>query len=188
MGYVILILVGGFLIWWIMTYNGLIAKNNQKKNAFASIDVQLKKRHDLIPNLVETVKGYMAHERQVLEEVTRLRSEARRSALSSPERMEAESQISARLGEINLRAEAYPDLKASENFLHLQRLLAEIEEQISASRRAYNGAVMEINNAIEMFPSSIVAKTMPLEKGPFFQATSIERENPGVHLHPPTAS
>ena len=182
MAYTLLALLGIILLWFILTYNGLIAKRNQMANAFASIDVNLKKRHDLIPNIVETVKGFMKHERELLESVTQLRQDARSASSDSKERFGAEKQLTAQLGEINLRAEAYPELKSSENFLQLQRLLAEIEEQISAARRAYNGAVMEINNGIEMFPSSIVAGFMKLERGESFEALSGERENVSIDM------
>lgn len=170
------------LLWFVLTYNSLVAKRNQMANAFASIDVNLKKRHDLIPNVVEAVKGYMTHERELLESVMRLRQKARTTPELSSTRFDAEKQITAQLGEINVRAEAYPELKAGENFMHLQRLLAEIEEQISAARRAYNAAVMDLNNGIEMFPSALVAGMMNLERGEFFEAVAAERGHLSVKL------
>lgn len=183
MSYVLIAIPVILLIWFVLIYNSLIARRNQMANAFASIDVNLKKRHDLIPNVVETVKGYMKHERELLENVTRLRRKARAAPNLSPARFDAEKQITAQLGEINMRAEAYPELQSSENFLHLQRLLAEIEEQVSASRRAYNAAVMELNNGMEMFPSSLVAGMMALERGEFFEAVAAERGNVSVKIH-----
>ncbi len=184
MSYVLIAIPVFLLLWFVLTYNGLIAKRNQMANAFSSIDVNLKKRHDLIPNVVGAVKGFMNHERELLEKVTQLREQARAASKMSPQRFDLEKQITGCLGEINMRAEAYPDLKSGENFLQLQRLLAEIEEQISAARRAYNSAVMEINNGIEMFPSSIVAGMMKMERGESFEAVAAERGNVSVKLNP----
>lgn len=180
--YILIALPVLILFWFILTYNGLIAKRNQMGNAFSSIDVNLKKRHDLIPNVVATVKGFMNHEKDLLEGVTRLRESARSANGMTPERFETEKQITGYLSEINLWAEAYPDLKSSENFLQLQRLLAEVEEQISAARRAYNSAVMEINNGIEMFPSSIVANMAHIKRGQPFEAVAAERGQVSVKL------
>lgn len=176
------IVVGIPLIWYALTYNGLVAKRNQCRNAFSSIDVNLAKRHDLIPNIVAAVKGYMAHEHETLERLTALRSEARSLPPDSPARFAAEGGIADGLAHITMRAEAYPDLKTSENFLHLQRLLAEVEEQISAARRAFNAAVMDLNNSIEMFPSSLVANSMNLKRQEPFEALASSRTNVTVQL------
>jgi LemA protein len=170
------------LLWFLLTYNGLIALRNRCKNAASSIDVNLKKRHDLIPSLVSAVKGFMTHERDVLEQVTRLREQAMHSPGLTPQRMVMENRITALLGQIQMRSEAYPELKSGENFLHLQRSLTELEEQISAARRSYNAAAESFNNKVEMIPSSIVARMMNFEQQPFFEAAAGERANIEVAL------
>ena len=143
-------------------YNGLVARRNAAHNAFASLDANLQKRFDLIPNLVATVKGYMTHERDTLEALTRLREQGSRAQNEG-----ASAQL---IGQIMARAEAYPDLKASANFLHLQRTLNEIEEQISASRRAFNATVADYNNAVETFPGSLLASSFGFSKRDFYAA------------------
>lgn len=163
------------LLWWVGTYNGFVAKRNQARSALSGIDVQFKKRHDLVPNLVEAVKGIMQHERDLLTKLTELRESAACRPIDSGERAGLENAISSTLRTVSARAEAYPELKSSQNFLHLQRALTEIEEQISAARRAYNGAVEIFNNALEMFPSSFVGQSMGLVKLAFFEAGEEER-------------
>ncbi len=184
MEFLFLIVVGGgffiALLWLLFTYNGFISKRNRAKTALSSIDVNLKKRHDLIPNLVGAVKGYMKHEAGVLERVTQLREQAIATPADDPGRAVIERQIGAFLGAINVRVEAYPDLKASDNVMHLQRTLTEIEEQISAARRAYNAAVESFNNAAEMFPSRIIAGMMSLKPMSFFEAVETDRVPPAV--------
>lgn len=180
--------VGGALfivmIWYLITYNGFISKENRVKNAFASIDVNLTKRHTLIPNLVGCCEGYMTHERELLEEVTRLRGQAaeQSGAGMAPGRMAVEGLLGGALGRLMIRAEAYPDLKAGENFMHLQRTLTEIEEQISAARRSYNAAVEQFNNACQMIPSSFVAASMGKTTKPYFEAGDDERQAVKVSL------
>jgi len=173
LGYVALSLV---VIVIILLYNSLISKKNQVENIFGSIDVLLTKRRDLIPNLVESVKAYMKHEKELLENITSLRS---RSLLTTneEEKMNLENQISAMLGRILVNIENYPQLKANENVMHLQMTLAEIEEQISAARRAYNQAVTDYNNAIEMIPTNILAKFMGYKKKAVFEISESERKN-----------
>jgi len=171
-----LVLVGVLAIWCFMTYNGFIAKRNQVRSALSSIDVNLKLRHDLIPNLIESVKGYMKHEKELLTELTSLREQAAASGLNEAQRFELEGKLGAALQGIRLRAEAYPELKASDSFVHLQKSLAEVEAQLSASRRAYNSSVERFNNAVEMFPSSIIAGMMSLGQMEFFEATDTERD------------
>ena len=173
LGYVALSLV---VIVIILLYNSLISRKNQVENIFGSIDVLLKKRRDLIPNLVESVKAYMKHEKELLENITSLRS---RSLLTTneEEKMNLENQISAMLGRILVNIENYPQLKANENVMHLQMTLAEIEEQISAARRAYNQAVTDYNNAIEMIPTNILAKFMGYKKKAVFEISESERKN-----------
>jgi len=172
----ILAIAGVFLI---TTYNSLIARKNQIDYAQGSIDALLKKRYDLIPNLVATVKGYATHERELLEKVTELRSRIGQ-AKNDDERMGLEGQMSGLLGRLLVQLEAYPDLKANQNFLQLQATLNEIEEQISAARRAYNAAVVEFNNAIEMFPSNLVAGWMGLKRRKVFEVEESEAAAPNV--------
>ena len=172
----ILLAVGAVIfLWWMATYNGFIAKRNQARSALSAIDVQFKKRHDLVPNLVETVKGIMVHERELLTKLTQLRESAASSSIDAGDRVGLEQALSSTLRTVSARAEAYPQLQSSQNFLHLQHALTEIEEQISAARRAYNGAVETFNNALEMFPSSFVGQSMSLEKLTFFAAAEEEK-------------
>ncbi len=161
-------------------YNSLIANKNQVKNAFAGMDVQLKKRYDLIPNIVASVQEYVEHERETLVKLTELRAKAMSPNVSDTEKIEFAQETQKLLGGIMVAVENYPDLKANENFLQLQRTLNEIEEQIAAARRFYNTAVMELNNAIEMFPSSIVAGMMNLRQEKMFEAAEQERQNVNV--------
>src|SRR5437660_1687155 len=137
-----------------LTFNSLIAKKNQVRNSFGSLDAFLKKRHDLIPNLVEATRGYMQYERGVLNDLVELRSQARGGGLSSAAAVDVENRITAAFGKVFAVAEQYPDLKASEPILKLQASLNDIEEEIAAARRAYNAAVTDYNNAVEMFPTN----------------------------------
>ncbi len=154
----------------IALFNSLIAKKNQVRSVFATVDAMLKKRYDLIPNLVATVKGYAAHERQTLEEITGLREQAVSPAAQPDQKRLIDGRMSRLLGGLMARVENYPQLKASSNFMHLQRTLTELEEQISAARRAYNAAVQEYNNAVEMFPGNIVAGMMNYKRQDFFES------------------
>jgi len=165
---------------FIVIFNGLVVKRNRVENAFASIDVLLKKRYDLIPNLVATVKGYATHERAVFSEITRLRAEALKERPRTDRAVELNNRISELLFGIMGVVEAYPELKANENFLQLQRALNEVEEQISAARRAYNAAVMDLNNAVQMFPGSVVAGMTGFGTRRFFEAAGAERSVPRV--------
>jgi len=171
-----LAIVGAFLV---LTYNGLIARKNQIDYAQGAIDALLKKRFDLIPNLVATVKEYATHERELLEKVTELRSRIGQ-ARSDDERLGLEGQMSGLLGRLLVQLEAYPDLKANQNFLQLQAALNEIEEQIAAARRAFNAAVIDLNNAIEMFPSNLVAGWMGLRRRRVFEVAEGEETTPNV--------
>ena len=169
-----------FLIF-IAFYNGLVAKRNMAKNAFATIDVMLKKRHDLIPNLVATVKNYMTHEKDLLTKVTELRSQAMNDqGKSTNDRVNTENQISATLSKIILSVENYPALKADKSFEHLQRSLNETEEQISAARRTFNAAVTELSNSIEMFPSSVIASIAGFKQMELLSTPENERKNVDV--------
>jgi len=161
-------------------YNGLVRLRNMVRDAWAQIDVQLKRRHDLIPNLVETVKGYMHHERETLESVTKARAAAA-GATSIPDRMQAEQGLTAALGRLFAVAEAYPDLKANQNFLGLQEELAATENRIGFARQFYNDAVMHYNNKTQMFPGNIIAGMFHFTPEQFFQLESAEeREAPKV--------
>jgi len=173
------VVVFAALVFFVM-YNSLVGKKNQVENAFAGMDTMLKKRYDLIPNLVATVKQYMTHEADTLTKVTELRAKATSGTLSSDEKVDLNNRLGKMLGGIMVAVEAYPDLKASENFQQLQRSLNEIEEQLSASRRAFNASVMDFNNAVEMFPTNIVAGMMGYTRRRMFEIPESERENPNV--------
>lgn len=168
------------LLWLIFVYNGFVACRNRMRHAMSGIDVQLKKRHDLIPQLVRTVQGYMQHEREVLERVTALRSDAQSHTLDQSSRIQSEQRIGSCIGLIRARAEAYPELRASAQFTMLMRSLNEIEEQISAARRSYNAAVERLNNMVESFPSNIVARMFGFSLADFFAAVESDRANPDV--------
>lgn len=164
----------------VFIYNGLIRKKNEVTNAFGGIDVQLKKRYDLIPNLVATVQQYAIHEKELLEKVTQLRAQAIGGNLTNDEKVAIDNQISGSLRSIMVAVENYPDLKASENFLNLQRTLNEVESQISAARRAYNAAVTNFNNGIETFPGNLMASMMNLSRKQVFEIPETERQTVNV--------
>ena len=165
----------------IFMYNSLIGKKNQVNNSFASIDVLLKKRYDLIPNLVASVKNYMKHEKGTLTEITELRAQAMSGNISPDQQVDLNNKISRALSGIMVAVENYPDLKANENFLQLQAAMNEVEEQISAARRAYNAAVTDYNNAIEMFPTNILASMMAYKPKTLFEIAEAERKNINVN-------
>ncbi len=176
---IILIIVAVVIIWLIGSYNRLITLKNRAKEAWSDIDVQLKRRHDLIPNLVETVKGYAAHEREIFEKVTQARAAAM-NANGLKEKGEAENMLSSTLKSLFAVAENYPDLKASTNFLELQRDLRDTEDKIQAARRFYNGNVRDLNIQIETFPANMVANLFNFGKMDFFQVEEGEKEVPSV--------
>jgi len=180
--YIVIGIVVLLIIFFIATYNGLIRLRNQLRNAWAQIDVQLKRRYDLIPNLVETVKGYMKHERETLEAVTKARNLAQ--SLASGDvgaRSKAEGELSGALARLLAVAENYPDLKANQNFLALQEELTSTENKISFSRQYYNDSVLKLNNKVQMFPSNVVASMTGFKLGEFFEVTAAEeREAPKV--------
>jgi LemA protein len=163
-------------------YNGLVRLRNRVKNAWAQIDVQLKRRFDLIPNLMETVKGYMHHERETMEAVTQARAAVQQATGGgAAARGQAEGALGAALGRLFAVAEAYPDLKANQNFLALQEELTSTENKISFSRQYYNDSVLQFNNKIQMFPSNIVAGMFNFKEDEFFEVTVPEqREAPKV--------
>lgn len=175
---IVLVIAGVFLYYTLR--NGLIAKKNQIENAFASIDVLLKKRCDLIPNLVASVQQYMQFEQKTLVEISRLRSRAMSGQVNGNARVELENQISRSIGNIMVAVEAYPELKANESFRQLQGALNEVEEQLSAARRFYNSAVTDYNNGVEMFPTSMIASSMNYQLKKVFEATEQERQNVDV--------
>lgn len=177
----VLVIIGVAALVLVLMYNSLIAKKNQVENIFAGVDAVLKKRFDLIPNLVASVERYMDHEKSILEKVTELRAQAMKPNLSDSEKIALDARLTAALGSITVAMENYPDLKANENVMHLQRSLSEIEEQISAARRAYNQSVTDYNNAIEMFPTNIMAGWMRLERKTVFEITVDERRNVDVN-------
>ncbi len=169
------------VIWLVGIYNGLVGLRNRVKNAWSQIDVQLKRRYDLIPNLLETVKGYASHERETLEAVVRARQQAINVSDSIVDQAKAENMLSQTLRSLFAVAEAYPDLKANENFLALQEELTSTENKISFSRQHYNDSVMKYNNKTEMFPSNIIAGMFKFEASEFFEVSaSEEREVPKV--------
>ncbi len=170
------------LIFIIANYNGLVRFRNEVKNAWAQIDVQLKRRYDLIPNLVETVRGYMKHERETLEAVTRARTVAQNMTEAGAEaRGKAEGELSSALTRLLAVAEAYPDLKANQNFLALQEELTSTENKISFSRQYYNDSVLRYNNKTQVFPTNIIAGMFGFKNGEYFEVTvSAERQAPKV--------
>jgi len=176
---VIVVAAVGVLWWAIATYNKLVRRRNQVAASWAQIDVQLKRRHDLIPNLVETVKGYAGHERATLEAVVAARSRA--VALTGgqeagvAQRAQVESALSATLGRLFALAESYPDLKANHNFAALQSELASTEDKIAYARQFYNTAVQGLQDVVTSFPSSIVAAMTGVKAAPYFQATGAEQ-------------
>jgi len=169
-----------FLIAIVLMYNSLVAKKNQVENIFASVDTQLKKRYDLIPNLVASVSKYMQHEQSILQEITQLRSQANQTHLSDETKMQLDAKMSAALGSIMIAVENYPELKANENVMHLQHTLSEVEEQISAARRAYNQAVTDYNNALEQIPTNFIANAMNYKPKKVFVINDNERQNINV--------
>lgn len=177
---IFVIIVAVIAVYAVQIYNSLVRLRNQVKNAWSQIDVQLKRRHDLIPNLIETVKGYMTHERETLENITKARSAAV-DASSIADKSKAETELSGALGKFNLVVENYPDLKANQNFLELQEELTSTENKISFARQSYNDQVLFYNNKIEMFPSNILAGMFNFIKEEFFEIEiESEREVPKV--------
>jgi LemA protein len=179
-----MIIVLGILViiifWIVAMYNGLVRLRNQVKNAWSQIDVQLKRRHDLIPNLVETAKGYMKHERETLESITNARSHAV-EASGVANQAKAEGELNNAISRFMLVVENYPDLKASQNFLSLQEELSSTENKVSFSRQAYNDQVQFFNTKIESVPSNIIAGMFNFKQAEFFEIeTPAERETPKV--------
>jgi LemA protein len=175
--FIIYSLIGVLVLWFIWTYNVLVRFRFRVKEALSDIDVQLKRRFDLVPNLVEAVKGYMAHEKSLLEKVTQARSQV--AGGGNPlERAQAENQLSATLKTLFAVAENYPDLKVNTNFLELQRELADTENKIQAARRFYNSSVLELNAKIDGFPSGLVASLLGFRHEKFFEISNESEREP----------
>lgn len=172
---ILLIVVAALVVWAIALYNRFIRLVNRTDEAWSDIDVQLKRRYDLIPNLVETVKGYATHEKEAFENVTKARSAAM-GAQSVEEHAKAENMLSGALKSIFALAEAYPDLKANQNFLELQRELSDTENKIQAARRFYNTNVRDLNTAVQTFPSNVIANIFKFNKRDFFDIDEGEKE------------
>ncbi len=177
---ILLIVLGVVAFWLIATYNGLITLRNRVDEAWSDIDVQLKRRYDLIPNLVNTVKGYAAHEGQTLEKVIAARNAAM-SATNPHAKAEAENALSGTLKSLFALSESYPDLKANQNFLSLQTELTDTENKILASRRFYNGNVRDFNTKLQVFPTNIIANALGFTKRDFFEVDS-EEERKNVEV------
>lgn len=177
--YIILGVISLLILFWI--YNSLVGKKNKVEYAFSGMDVYLKKRTDLVPNLVASVKQYMTHEQEILTEVTRLRTQIiDGSKLSEEDRFKLENQLARKVAQVQLAVENYPQLKADNNVMQLQRALTEIEEQISAARRAYNGAILSYNNSVGMFPTMLLAAILGYRRKASFEISEEERQNVDV--------
>lgn len=172
---IVIIIIGVILILILISlYNSLVSYRNTRENAFANIDVQLKQRYDLIPQLVATVKGYAQHEKEVLTRVTEARAAAM-NAKSINEAVMAENNLSSALAGLKVSLESYPDLKANQNFLQLQSEISDVENKLSATRRNFNSATRQLNTAVESFPSNIIAKIFGFKKEPMFEIPQEER-------------
>ena len=169
MGIIVLIVIIVLLVLFLISlYNRLVKMRNNRENAFADIDVQLRQRNDLIPQLVSTVKGYAEHERGLLERITEARSTIM-NASSINEKMQADSQFTQAFQGLRIQVEAYPDLKANQNFLHLQTEISDIENKLAASRRYFNGATRELNNSVESFPANLIASNFGFTRQPMYE-------------------
>ena len=174
---IILIAVVVLLVIWVIgIYNNLVGLRNNRENAFANIDVQLKQRYDLIPQLVATVKGYAAHEKEVFEKVTEARTAAM-NATTINDKIAAENELTKAMVNLKAVAEAYPDLKANQNFLQLQSEISDIENKLAAVRRFFNSATKELNNGVQKFPAVLIAGMFGFHKEPLFDVGEAERVN-----------
>lgn len=176
------IVLGIILLILVLMYNGFVSRRNRLRNAFASIDVQLKKRWDLVPQLVETVRAYASHEKGVFERVTRARRGIEAVESDSPERFNYEQDLGAAVSQVMMLAEDYPELKAGEQFLNLQRNLTEVESQIAASRRAFNAVVTAWNEGVEMFPGSVMAGICGFRVQDWFETPESQRKVTDVQI------
>lgn len=181
MVYIIIAIIVVLAIYFVALYNGLVVKRNRIKNAWSQVEVQLKRRFDLIPNLVDTVKGYASHEQSVLEGVVAARNKYL-SSKSPEDAIEANNELSGMLGRLFALSEAYPDLKANENFAKMQDELKNTEDKITYSRQFYNDTVLIYNNSIEVFPAVIIAPSMGFKPELFFKVDEAEQETPKVNF------
>lgn len=172
---IVLIVVGVLVVWVVAIYNGLVKLRNNRENAFADIDVQLKQRHDLIPQLINTVKGYMNHERETLEAITNARQKAV-AATTINDKIAAEQQLMTAMQGLNIQVEAYPDLKANQNFMQLQNEMSDIENKLAAVRRFFNSATKELNNSVQKFPNVIFAGMFGFKSEPMYDLGVVQRE------------
>ena len=179
--YIIITIIVLILIYFGITYNSLVKLSNAVKEAFSTMDVYLKKRWDLIPNIVETVKGYAKHEKSTLKEIIELRNSAYDN-MTVNEKVDMNNKLSQEINRLMAISESYPDLKANENFKDLSKQLTKIEDDIANSRKYYNGTVRIFNNKVQMFPSNIVAKTLGYKEKKMFEVDEAERENIKVNL------
>ena len=179
--YIIIVLVVIVLIYVIVTYNGLVKSNNFVKEAFSTMDVYLKKRWDLVPNLVEVVKEYAKHEKETIEKITALRTNSYET-MSIDNKINVNEQLTQGLSKIIAISENYPELKASQNFIELSHDLTKIEDEIANSRKYYNGTVRNYNNKVQMFPSNIVASIFGFKQENMFEASAEEKNNVKVEL------
>ena len=174
---VVLVLAGG--VWALSAYNGFVRQRNMIQESWRQVDVELNRRYELLPNLIETVRAYAGHERNTLEEVTRLRTQAQSLAgsgdIPSEQRANAEAQLSGAVRNLMVSVEAYPELRSNQNFIELQRELSETEDRIAAGRRFYNGNVRAINTRVEAFPSSIIASLFHFTTEEYFEVDDAER-------------
>lgn len=180
--YVILGIIAFLLITIMIMNNTLVVRKNAVNNAFSSIDVMLQKRYDLIPNLVQTIKAYSKYEQETLTKITELRTAAMNPALNIDEKIKAENELQKNIGKLMIAVENYPDLKASENYLQLQGSWNEIEEQLSASRRAFNAAINNYNNAVETFPTNIIANMKQYKTKGFLEVPEEKKQMPVMNL------
>ncbi len=174
--YVIIAVVTVIIVWFIAVYNGLIRLKNRVDEGWSDIDVQLKRRYDLIPNLVETIKGYASHEKELFENVTKARTSAM-NAGSIEDKAQANNMLSQTLKSLFAVSENYPDLKASANFLKLQDELSDTENKIQAARRFYNGLVRDFNTKVQVFPTNMIASSLGFKSRDFFEIEEAEKEN-----------
>lgn len=174
-GLIVFIVIAVIIVLWVISiYNSLVRLRNNRENAFADIDVQLKQRYDLVPQLVETVKGYAKHESTVLQNVTNARAAAM-SATTIDDKIKADNALTSALAGLKVSLEAYPDLKANQNFLQLQDEIADIENKIAAARRYFNSATRELNNAVQAFPNNLFAGMFHFQTEPMFEVPKEER-------------
>ena len=175
-GIIVLAVVVLLALWAISIYNNLVKLRNNRENAFANIDVQLKQRYDLVPQLVGTVKGYAEHEKEVFQRVTEARAAAM-SATTINDKMAADNALTSALAGLKVSLEAYPELKANQNFLQLQGEIADIENKLAAVRRYFNSATRELNNAVQTFPSNLFANMFGFKKEPMYEVPQEQRDN-----------